>query len=124
MPHVRVVLMCGEGRVSAAMGALNGAVASLSKQMPRQVIASALQKVAEGAKIFPKDTGRNALRLSPRELDILQHLAEGLSNPEVAATLCLSRHTVKQHTSAVYRKLGVRNRAQAASRAQELGLLA
>jgi two-component system response regulator DesR len=105
------------------MGALNGAVASLSKQMPRQAIASALRKVAEGARIFPKDTGNPAVRLSPRELDILQHLAEGLSNPEVAATLCLSRHTVKQHTSSVYRKLGVRNRAQAASRAQELGLL-
>ena len=36
----------------------------------------------------------------------------------------LSRHTVKQHTSAVHRKLGVRNRAQAVSRAQELGLVA
>ena len=59
-----------------------------------------------------------------RELDVLQHLASGLSNPEVAASLNLSRHTVKQHTSAVYRKLGVRNRAQAASRAQELGLVA
>lgn len=123
MPHVRVVLMSGEGRVSAAMGALNGATASLSKQMPRQAIAAALHKVAGGARVFPKDTGNPAVRLSPRELDILQHLAEGLSNPEVAAALCLSRHTVKQHTSAVYRKLGVRNRAQAASRAQELGLL-
>lgn len=123
MPHVRVVLMSGEGRVSAAMGRLNGAVASLSKQMPLQVIASALQKVAEGTRIFPKDSGSAAVRLSPRELDILQHLAAGLSNPEVADALSLSRHTVKQHTSAVYRKLGVRNRAQAASRAQELGLL-
>lgn len=123
MPHVRVVLMSGVGRVSAAMGMLNGAVASLSKQMPRQVLASVLRKVAEGTKIFPKDSGNPAVRLSPRELDILQHLAEGLSNPEVAASLSLSRHTVKQHTSAVYRKLGVRNRTQAANRAQELGLL-
>lgn len=123
MPHVRVVLMSGEGRVSAAMGKLNGAVASLSKQMPRQVVTSALKTVADGAKVFPRDTGSPAIRLSPRELDILQHLATGLSNPEVAAALSLSRHTVKQHTSAVYRKLGVRNRAQAASRAQSLGLI-
>lgn len=123
MPHVRVVLMSGEGRISAAMGKLNGAAASLSKQMPRQVIASALLAVAEGAKVFPRDTGSPAVRLSPRELDILQHLAMGLSNPEVATALSLSRHTVKQHTSAVYRKLGVRNRAQAASRAQALGLI-
>jgi len=55
---------------------------------------------------------------------VLQHLAAGLSNPEVAQQLNLSRHTVKQHTSVVYRKLGVKNRAQAASRAQELGLVA
>lgn len=123
MPHVRVVLISGEGRVSAAMALSHGAVGSLSKQMPGQVIAHALQRVAEGAKIFPKDSGSSGVRLSPRELDILQHVATGLSNPEVAELLSLSRHTVKQHTSAVYRKLGVRNRAQAASRAQELGLL-
>ena len=123
MPHVRVVLMSGEGRVSAAMALGHGAVGSLSKQMPLQVIAGALRRVADGAKIFPKETGNTTLRLSPRELDVLQHLSTGLSNPEVADLLNLSRHTVKQHTSAVYRKLGVRNRAQAASRAQELGLL-
>ncbi len=124
LPHVRVVLMSGEGRVSAAMAMMNGAVASLSKQMPTQAIVTTLQRVAEGARIYPRDDGANAERLSPRELQILQRLAVGLSNPEVAAVLNLSRHTVKQHTSAVYRKLGVRNRAQAASRAQELGLLA
>jgi DNA-binding NarL/FixJ family response regulator len=123
MPHVRVVLLSGEGRVSAAMALQHGAVASLSKQMPRQVLAGALEKVAEGAKIFPKEQALTHVRLSPRELDVLQHVSSGLSNPEVARLLNLSRHTVKQHTSAVYRKLGVRNRAQAASRAQELGLL-
>lgn len=123
MPHVRVVLMSGEGRVSAALALLHGAVASLSKQMPRTAIAMALQHVAEGGRVFPKDTGPSPLQLTPRELDILQHVASGMSNPEVADALNLSRHTVKQHTSAVYRKLGVRNRAQAASRAQELGLL-
>lgn len=124
MPHVRVVLMSGEGRVSAALALLHGAVASLSKQMPRAAIAMALQHVAEGGRVFPKDTGPSPIQLTPRELDILQHVACGMSNPEVADALNLSRHTVKQHTSAVYRKLGVRNRAQAASRAQELGLLA
>ncbi|MER7986154.1 response regulator transcription factor [Streptomyces noursei] len=124
MSHVRVVLMSGEGRMSAAQALQHGAVASLSKHMPRAAIAAALRRVAEGARVFPKDSGPSAVQLSPRELDILQHVASGLSNPEVAASLNLSRHTVKQHTSAVYRKLGVRNRAQAASRAQELGLLA
>ena len=124
MPHVRVVLLSGEGRVSAAMALQHGAVASLSKQMPRQVIANALERVAEGAKIFPKETAADHVRLSPRETDILRHVSAGLSNPEVAQQLSLSRHTVKQHTSAVYRKLGVRNRAEAVQRAQRLGLTA
>jgi two-component system response regulator DesR len=124
MPYVRVVLMSGEGRVSAALASLHGAVAFLPKQMPTAVIAAAVKRVAEGARVFPKDSVPTAVPLSKRELDGLQHLTSGLSNPEVAASLNLSRHTVKQHTSAVYRKLGVRNRAQAASRAQELGLVA
>lgn len=124
MPHVRVVLMSGEGRVSAASALMHGAVASLPKQLPTAAIAQAVRRVAEGARVFAKAAPPPAVRLSKRELDVLQHVASGLSNPEVAAMLNLSRHTVKQHTSAVYRKLGVRNRAQAASRAQELGLLA
>ena len=74
--------------------------------------------------MFPKSAGAPVLQLSRRELDVLRHVASGLSNPETASTLNLSRHTVKQHTSAVYRKLGVRNRAEAANRARELGLLA
>lgn len=124
MPYVRVVLVSGEGRVSAALASAHGAVASLSKQMPSAAIVSALKRVAEGARVFPRDEVNGAVQLSKRELDVLQHLVLGLSNPEVAALLNLSRHTVKQHTSTVYRKLGVRNRAQAASRAQELGLVA
>lgn len=123
MPHVRVVLMSGEGRVSAALALLHGAVASLSKEMPAAAIVAAVRRVAAGARVFPKDSAPGVVRLSKRELDVLQHLASGLNNPQVAALLNLSRHTVKQHASAVYRKLGVRNRAQAASRAQELGLV-
>jgi ATP/maltotriose-dependent transcriptional regulator MalT len=79
--------------------------------------------VAEGGRVFPKGQAAPRVKLSKRELDVLHHLAAGLSNPETAATLNLSRHTIKQHTSSVYRKLRVRNRAEAASRAQELGLL-
>ncbi len=124
MPYVRVVLMSGEGPVSAALALLHGAAGSLSKQMPAGTIAAALRRVADGARVFPKDTGPRAARLSTRERDVLQQVASGLSNREVGASLHLSRHTVKQHTSAVYRKLGVRNRAEAASRARELGLLA
>ncbi|WP_158890836.1 LuxR C-terminal-related transcriptional regulator [Amycolatopsis anabasis] len=124
MPHMRVVLMSGEGRVSAALALVHGAVAALPKQLPTAALVAAVKRVAEGARVFPKETVPMPVQLSKRELDVLRHLVSGLSNPEVAASLNLSRHTVKQHTSAVYRKLGVRNRAQAASRAQELGLVA
>ncbi|MET0750869.1 MAG: LuxR C-terminal-related transcriptional regulator, partial [Solirubrobacterales bacterium] len=46
----------------------------------------------------------------------------GRTNREIAAVLFLSPHTVKEHASALYRKLGVKNRAEAARRAERLGL--
>lgn len=123
MPYVKVVLMSGEGRIPGALAASLGAAGALSKHMPRGVIASAVKRVVDGGRVFPKGAMAPDVRLSRRELDVLQALALGLSNPETAVRLNLSRHTVKQHTSAVYRKLGVRNRAAAASLAQELGLV-
>lgn len=123
MPHIKVVLMSGEGRIPGALAASLGAVGALSKHMPRRAIVGALRCVAEGSRVFPKGAQAPQVQLSRRELDVLQHLAMGLSNPETARRLNLSRHTVKQHTSAVYRKLGVPNRAAAAIRAQELGLV-
>jgi ATP/maltotriose-dependent transcriptional regulator MalT len=53
---------------------------------------------------------------------VLELMASGATNPEIGETLHLSKHTVKEHSSAVYRKLGVRNRTQAVQRAQRLGL--
>ena len=49
-------------------------------------------------------------------------MASGATNREIAGSLHLSPHTVKEHTSALYRKLEVRNRAEAVQRAQRLGL--
>lgn len=123
MPYIKVVIMSGEGRVPAALAASLGAAGALSKHMPRGAIVAAIKRVVDGARVFPKGAVAPEMQLSRRELDVLQHLALGLSNPETAVRLNLSRHTVKQHTSAVYRKLGVRNRAAAASMAQELGLV-
>ena len=61
--------------------------------------------------------------LSERERDVLGLIAAGSTNREIARRLYLSPHTVKEHTSALYRKLEVRNRAEAVRRAQHLGLL-
>jgi two-component system response regulator DesR len=82
-----------------------------------------VRTVASGGTVFPAE-GRSApLGLTERERSVLQLMGHGATNPEIAAELHLSRHTVKEHTSAVYRKLGVRNRTEAVQRGQRLGLL-
>jgi len=61
--------------------------------------------------------------LSDRERDVLRWLVAGLSNKEIAEKLAISEGTVKTHTNSIYRKLGARNRAEAAVKARDLGLL-
>jgi DNA-binding CsgD family transcriptional regulator len=61
--------------------------------------------------------------LSERELEVLSILASGKTNSEAAGDLFVSVGTVKSHTGNIYRKLGVRNRAEALNRARELGLI-
>jgi len=61
--------------------------------------------------------------LSERELEVLQLIAEGLTNPEIASKLYLSLNTVKAHTRNIYGKLDIHNRTQAVARARALGIL-
>ena len=61
--------------------------------------------------------------LSQREIEVLQLVAEGLTNPEIASRLYLSLNTIKGHTRNIYGKLGVHSRTQAVALAQRLGLL-
>ncbi|MCD6287293.1 MAG: response regulator transcription factor [Anaerolineae bacterium] len=61
--------------------------------------------------------------LSDRELDVLALMAEGMTNQEIADRLFISINTVRTHAKSLYRKLSVRNRAQAALRAGELNLI-
>jgi LuxR family maltose regulon positive regulatory protein len=61
--------------------------------------------------------------LSERELEVLQLIAAGLTNSEIASRLFLSPNTVKVHTHNIYGKLNVHSRTQAIARSQELGLL-
>ncbi|WP_435354320.1 response regulator transcription factor [Emticicia sp. SJ17W-69] len=66
----------------------------------------------------------NKLGLSKRELDVLQLMAEGLSNQEIAEKLYVSLNTVKTHTSNVFEKLNVKRRTQAIEKAKRLSLIA
>jgi LuxR family maltose regulon positive regulatory protein len=61
--------------------------------------------------------------LSDREIEVLELLAEGLSNPEIAQRLFVSLPTVKSHTRNIYGKLGVHKRKDAVARARMLGIL-
>jgi LuxR family transcriptional regulator, maltose regulon positive regulatory protein len=61
--------------------------------------------------------------LSERELQVLQSLARGASNQEIAQELVIAIDTVKRHVSHIFFKLGVRNRVQAVKQARTLGLL-
>jgi len=63
------------------------------------------------------------LNISQRELEVLQCLAGGLSNDEIAARLFVSQNTVKTHLSNLYSKLDVRRRTQAVEKARVLGLV-
>lgn len=64
-----------------------------------------------------------ALGISPRELTVLQCLAAGRSNKEIAAELDVSPNTVKTHVARLFEKLGARRRTDAIARARDLGLL-
>ncbi len=69
------------------------------------------------------DSGaRQAASLTQRENDILALLAEGKSNREISRSLFLSEKTVKAHLAAIFRKLGVSNRTQAAMAAVSMGI--
>jgi DNA-binding CsgD family transcriptional regulator len=64
-----------------------------------------------------------ALGLTPREVEILQFIAEGLSNREIAERAYVSENTVKTHSSRVFDKLGARRRTQAVQRGKELRII-
>ncbi len=64
------------------------------------------------------------LEISKREMDVLQLMAEGLSNQEIAEKLFVSLNTIKTHTSNLFEKLDVKRRTQAIEKAKRLSLIA
>ena len=70
--------------------------------------------VEKAGRNFVDDSREAFSPLSPREMEILQHVTRGLSNKEIAAALGISHQTVKNHMTAILHKLGVEDRTQAA----------
>ena len=123
-PGTRVLLFSGAGEISPSAAQAAGASGFAYKDWPARRIASAVRAVGLGKTVFERQERPGVLGLSERERSVLELMASGSTNPEIADALHLSKHTVKEHTSSVYRKLGVRNRTEAVQRGQRLGLLA
>ena len=134
-PSTRVLLISGAGRISATAARAAGAAGFVTKDRSAAEIVEAIRRIGAGEDVFdapPVPTGGASAanpgrlahqRLTGREQEVLQLVAAGLTNAEIAAELRLSPNTVKEHASSMFRKLGARNRADAVVRAQRLGIL-
>lgn len=124
-PGLKVLLISGAGQISAKAAASCGASGFVTKDQRGADLVRAVREVAMGRSVFGHESDAATPRpaLSGREREVLALLAAGATNKEIAAQLHLSRHTVKEYTTAVYRKLEVRNRIQAARRGDQLGLI-
>jgi len=143
-PHIPVVVVSGEegrGYVEKVMD--YGAMGFISKSSTASVMLSALNLVLSGGVYIPPQllrqhgvmagkepdvTDRRSLNtneygLTPRQMQVLTHLAAGLSNKEIAGAVHLAEGTVKIHVAAVYQTLRVSNRMEAVRMAEKLGLV-
>ena len=117
-----------------------GASGFLLKDAPEERLLAAIRIVADGGSLFAPSVTRRLIErfaslgepgvapcalsaLTAREVEVLQFLARGSSNAEIAAELVVSEHTVKSHVAHVLAKLGLRDRIQAVILAYESGLV-
>ncbi len=136
-PATRVVVVTTFENDQLVWGALRaGAAGYVLKRAPADELVEAVRLVhSRDALLFPDAlrriasphvgtaTPRVPVELTPRELDVLRHIALGQNNAEIAAALHVTKETVKTHVGNVLDKLGARDRTQAAVLAYELGLV-
>lgn len=118
-----------------------GALGYLLKDVSGQELATAVRTIAAGGALLDPSVARNLFAhlsqlspaahanselpepLSERELEVLQLIAQGMSNPQIAGRLHLAEGTVKNYVSSILQKTGTRDRTQAVLRGQTLGLI-
>jgi DNA-binding NarL/FixJ family response regulator len=137
LPETRIVMLTvSSSRRDLAEAVRNGAAGYLTKDlspealqravrgiksgdlaMSRSMAADLIHDMATGTRRAASDVADSGLAaLSGREYEVLRHLAEGLTDRNIAERLGISPRTVETHVGSILHKLGVRNRAQAAAR--------
>ncbi len=129
LPDCPITIVSGRADAhSVAMARSFGVAGYLSKSMPFSDLITAIGPLLRGENIFPLDTPepspvaadfhRKLANLSAAQLRVLTAVADGRLNKQIANDMGLTEGTVKQHMSAIFKKLGVNNRSQAILAAQ------
>lgn len=111
------------GGLIAVTFAIIGIWLGLKLTRPRQQIIVKEIPVPVATAFIRNERKREDLGITPREIEILELIAQGMSNREIAEKLFVSENTVKTHSSRVLDKLGARRRTQAVQLGKEFGLL-
>ncbi len=132
-PAVRVLVLTTFGSDADIMRAIDaGATGYLLKDAPREQLFSAIRSAARGESALSPSVATRVLgrmrapaeeALSPRELEILQGVARGLSNRDIGRELHVSQATVKTHLLRIFAKLGVDDRTAAVTVALDRGII-
>ena len=110
------------GLVAAVFAAL-GIWLGLKLTRPKETVVVQEVRVPADTPFQPNTARIEALGITPRELEILELIASGLSNREIASQLYVSENTVKTHSSRLFDKLNARRRTQAVQIGKEQGLI-
>jgi DNA-binding NarL/FixJ family response regulator len=122
-PRVRVLLTSSSSTLTQHAAHMAGASGFVAKDCSAEDLLAAIRNAASDQARFVWSPESRRGSLSSRQQQILNLMAEGATNQGIATTLGLSVDTVKHHTTLIYRRLSVRNRAAAVHLAERLGLL-